>query len=57
MRSAATSPHQGHSKVTPDDVYVLANMVMGSLLTIAARRDEFHTTSELADRVDGQRLS
>jgi hypothetical protein len=49
--------HQGHAQVTDTDVHLLATFVMGLLLGLLPRRDEFSTTRELENWVDGRRLA
>ena len=39
------------------EVWILANLVAGTLLSLVGRRGEFETTQDLADWVDGQRLA
>ena len=49
--------HQGQLEVSDADVYRLTNIVIGALLSVAARRRDFRTMKDLAAWVDAQRLS
>jgi hypothetical protein len=49
--------HQGYLGVSSEEVYSLANLVMGMLLTLVARRAEFDDLAELQSWVDDRRLA
>ena len=49
--------HRGSDQVTERDVAELANLVMGLLVTLVGRRDEFETTAALDLWVDALRLA
>jgi hypothetical protein len=49
--------HEGSTVVSEREVWTLANLVAGTLLSLVGRRGEFETTQDLADWVDSQRLA
>lgn len=49
--------HEGYLDVSPQEAYVLANLVMGVLLKLVARRNEFECLADLESWIDGRRLA
>jgi hypothetical protein len=49
--------HEGQVRVSSADVVALANLVIGAMLSLVARRDEFATTADLETWIDDRRLA
>jgi hypothetical protein len=49
--------HEGQVRVSSADVVALANLVIGAMLSLVARRDEFATTADLKTWIDDRRLA
>jgi hypothetical protein len=49
--------HRGRTNITDNDVYEMANIVIGVLLSLISRRNEFRSPDELDEWIDQQRLA